>query len=177
MALLQAAYLLAQGRLRLDQCLPPALLPVQRVQRLQLDVEREEGLARFAKRVELGTGRFDALELALHPIGIAMQRRLSFFGDVDLRQKLPGLIPLPLNHLPPRLDRHHLAVAHRPTMRRLLGSRFSLLLARRSLGQRPQDRFGIGHPALHPFDRRPDPIALLAREILGDAQLLVAEHP
>ena len=61
-------------------------------------------------------------------------------------------------------------------MRGLLRARFCFFLTRRGFGERAQDGLGIGHPALHSVDRGPHPVSLLACQVLGDAELLVAEY-
>jgi hypothetical protein len=106
-----------------------------------------------------------------------MQRGFLFFGDGDLGEQLRRLLALALHHLPARLDRHHLSLAHRSAVRRLLRARFRLLPARGRFRQRAQNRFRVRHAALHSVDRRAHAVSLLAREILSDAQLLVAEDP
>jgi hypothetical protein len=46
-----------------------------------------------------------------------------------LREQLRGLLSLALHHLPPRLDCHHLAVSHRPAVRRVVRAPFRFFLS------------------------------------------------
>ena len=127
--LLEPRNLFAQRGFRLEQRLPPPLLSIESVERLQLDVERKEWLNRVAQRGELRPGRLNVLHLAHNPLNVALERCLFFLRDRDLCEQQRGLLPLALHHFPSGLDRHHLALANRAAMRRLLRARFRFFLS------------------------------------------------
>jgi hypothetical protein len=86
------------------------------------------------------------------------------------------LFALALHHFPARLDRHHLPRANRSPMRRLVRARFRFFLSRRRFRERPKNHFRVTHAALHAIDGGPDAVASLSRQVLRDAEFLVAEH-
>jgi hypothetical protein len=176
MALVESRNFLEQSGLGFDQRLAAAFLAIKRVERLKLDVEREQRLDALAQRVELGACRLDAFELTDNPVGVAVQCGFLFFGDRDLGEKLSGLFALPLRHLPARLDRHHLPLTYGSAMRCMMRTRLGLLSARRGFRQRAKHRFRIRHTALHAVDSRAHAIPFLTREVLGDAELFVAKN-
>src|SRR5689334_11146707 len=176
-ALLQARNLFAQCGFALEQCFPAAFLAIEGVQSLELDVQRVQRLDRKSKRIQLRTGRLHAFQLVGDALRIATERGFLFFADGDLRQQLRRLLALTLHHFPTRLDRHELALTHRTLVRSMLRPRLSLLLSRGCFREIAQNNLGIRHAALHSLDPRAHTISLVARQVLGDAQLLIPQHP
>ena len=176
MAFFKSRDFFPQRRLRLEQRLASTLFAIESVEGLQLDVQSKKRLYRLTQGVQLGARGLHAFQLARDALGVAMQRRLFLFGDVDLGEKLCRLLALTLDHFPAGLHRHQLALTYRTAVRGVLRPRFRFFLARRCLSERAQHGFGVGHPPLHALDRSAHPVALLACQVLGDAQLLVPEH-
>ena len=176
-ALLQPRDFLAQRCLRLEQRLATTLFAIESVQRLELHVQGEQRLDALAQAVELGSSGLNPFQLSDYALGVAMHRRFLLFGNRDLREELRRLLALALRHLPTRLDGHHLPLANRSAVSRLMGARFCFRLARCRLGQIAQDCLWIGHSALHSVNARSHPVSFLAGELLRDSQLLIAKNP
>ncbi len=127
--LLESRDLLAQRGLGFKQRLPPAFLAIEYVERLELDVEREQWLDRIAQGGELSARGLNAFQLARNALGVPLECCFFFLRDRDLGQQLRGLLPLALHHFPAWLDCHHLALAHCSAMRRVVRARFGFFLS------------------------------------------------
>jgi hypothetical protein len=138
MPVLEPGDFLQQRTFRLDQGLSPAFLAIEDVERLQLDVEREQRLDGQQQAIELRMRGGNALELSCDSLRVAVECGLFFLRHRDLCEKLRRLLALLLRHFPARLDRHHFPLAHGTLVRSLLRLCFSLFLPARSLRQRAQ---------------------------------------